>query len=153
MKNYYNEQEENDEKLLHYFNNRVKFFQQINFTPRGTNYDAECIDVSGRTCHIEMKNRYYDYDKINDIYIEPNKFMTMTERSINGKIPLYINFFNNGEYVVIHNLGSPLTIKYIPFVKIHDKGDGREKIVQRFSLPKNEGIIFKKEGDGYVRCR
>lgn len=147
-----NEQESNDMTLLGEFNNQMNWFVgEISATTNGTSHDAEAYDTKGRKTIIEHKERKGNTDlyitKYGTVLVEPLKIAHMSKlqavsgHSINQQ-RLYINYTDDG--VIIFNMNERHHMEYYPNHHHFDPIDGCYKDEDRFGIPVDEAIIYKK---------
>ena len=98
--------EELNDKYFKRWNKAYKFF----VIPEDDNpldcsiIDKHVVDCKGRECAIELKTRFCDINTYDTLFLEQKKMDVMKEEFNNGKIPLYINFFRDGNHVWLCNL-------------------------------------------------
>lgn len=161
--NYALEKEEKDYNLLEEFNQTLKLIE-LGKCPEKHTTDASGYTTDGRYINIELKQRNQTLSGLtiigtssktgkqytaNTIYIEAHKAGDLLlDYAIEKKIPLYINFLNDG-YVVLYNLSQ---LKHRP-TKVAKKI--WSELYQGFELAKRELLriedawIYKKENNGY----
>ena len=158
-KNYFDTQEQNDMALLEEFNNQVSWFVgEISATTNGTSHDAEAIDIKGRKTLIEHKQRKGDTDLYINTYktvlVEPLKISHLSKTaSVSGfslnEQRLYINYTDDG--VIIFDLNKKHHLEYYPNHHHYDPGSRKFVDEDRFGIPVEEGIIYKKIDGKYVK--
>lgn len=158
--------EQNDYILLEDFNSALKLIE-LGKCPDKYTTDASGYTTDGRLINIELKQRNQTLSGLtlsgtasttnaiytaNTIYIESHKVADMLlDYLCDGKVPLYINFLNDG-YVVLYNLSQ---LKHRP-KKVTKKI--YSKLYQGFELAKREELlledawIYKKENNVYKLC-
>lgn len=164
-KDFFKENELNDWNLLIDFNERVNLFDELTSaeTKHHTDGTGYTITKLGTTKYwnIELKRRNLiltDDGKIsgsstngefidNTIFIESHKVADMLLDSIEGLIPLYINFLADGS-TVIYNLSN---LKKRPVktgtMNIRSKGYNKFEIAKRQGLFLSDAAIFDKDGN------
>lgn len=145
--NYFNDNENTDFKLLEEFNEKTRYFNDIERCREKNVIDA--IATRGENIfNIELKMRYVDINKYNSIFIEPNKVaVLLLEYQLYGKIPLYINFFQDINCVAIWNLSKITSFGYNPSVTINDKGYEKNKKESRILLYTRDACINIKNNN------
>ena len=140
--------EENDYELLQDFNSVLKL-NELGKTPEKYTTDASGYTTDGRYINIELKRRNININTYKTLYIETHKAGDMLlDYVCEKKIPLYINFLNDG-YVVVYNLSE---LKHRP-KKICKRIES--KLYQGFELAKrqeliiDDAFIYKKNNNTY----
>lgn len=150
---YFNDMERTDDRYLYIFNEKMHFF----IMPKGekretkpcTTIDRQLIDKKGRKCAVELKMRYCDINTYDGIFCTQKQWEALeAEYKENGKIPLYINFFQDYKNVLIYDLRDyfdrkkTFATRYIKKVK----NIGYEKTEEntlRYILPQRHGIFYQ----------
>lgn len=148
--NFYDSMEKRDYEKFIDFSEKTNLFESSTATTRGASHDVSATTRDNRIVICELKSRFVNIDTYNDIFIEPIKVNELIGFIDKGIQSLYINFFDDGK-VAIWNFKKPLNMKYYPKVRVRDYGDNKMKEVPRFSLLKEEAIIYKKTENGYER--
>lgn len=139
------EDEERDNKMFEKFSTSMGWFTETNETSILNHIDYFCKDTKGRNVSVELKFRDLDIFKYENIFIEVEKFHHLMDKWENDKyIPIYINFFQTGDEVVIWDLrkyinNMPEKIK----VKIYNKNYKNYQWVDRYLLPMRDGHYYK----------
>ena len=111
---YFNMNEKTDFEKLVSFNNEKQFFNELYTTPEKHVYDASGMTNDDSPIAIELKSRNAVLTKemtlsghnFNDetVFIEDEKFTGLIlQHIVNGAIPLYINFLEDG-HILVWNL-------------------------------------------------
>lgn len=114
-----------------YFNKWAKRLNWFSSYERSANrfdrVDFHCVlRKSGKICNCELKDRqgkvggntYYPA-YFSGIYIEPDKYEYLMNRWKNfGEIPIYINFFNDGQTMSLFDLRKAKILRYNKTVKV-----------------------------------
>ena len=74
----------------------------------------------------------------------------MMQYTENDMIPLYMNFYQNGDYVGIFDLREFQCPK-MNTVKLFDKGHQEYKVEQRYLLENRKSIYFEKVNNKFKR--
>lgn len=143
-------QEAYDFKLLQKLNDDI--FHLENLERREGNSDKDPIDASGitfdgRTINIEIKSR-------DDLYpammCETHKaYSLLDEWIIYNRVPLYVNFLNNGDDAFVWNLLTiPPNMKYLKieraYSKLYKRYENQYKVY--FDLKAAKHYIMNNEG-------
>lgn len=168
MKFFYSKEADGFEKMQT-FNDSYLQLTDFGKTPEKYIYDASGTTLDGRTLAIEIKDRdlalchttdtyfiqgtlpdgkpYYD----STIMIEGHKAASMYfDAVVNGTVPMYINFMQNG-YVVVFNLQM---LKHTPTFKqkkIKSIGYDKMEIGQRYFLSMKDAFIYAQTQDNTYR--
>lgn len=144
--------EENDYILMEDFNKVLKL-RELGKCPQNDVTDCSGYTEDGRYVSIELKERNICIDTYDSIFIETHKCGDMLlDYVIEGKIPLYINFLNNG-YVVLYNLAR---LRHRPkkvAKRIYSELYQGFELAKREELPLEDAFIYKKENDAYKLVR
>ena len=126
--------EDEDYILLKDFNKVLKL-TELGKCPEKYTTDASGYTTDGRYLNIELKSRDIDINTFSSLFIEAHKAGDMLlDYVCEDKIPLYINFLNNG-YVVLYNLSR---LKHRP-KKVFKKA--YSKLYEGFELSKREELL------------
>ena len=126
--------EDEDYLLLKDFNKVLKL-TELGKCPEKYTTDASGYTTDGRYLNIELKSRDIDINTFSSLFIEAHKAGDMLlDYVCEDKIPLYINFLNNG-YVVLYNLSR---LKHRP-KKVFKKA--YSKLYEGFELSKREELL------------
>ena len=155
--------ENQDYFLLEDFNQVLKF-REMGQTPEKHTTDASGYTKDGRIANIELKQRNQTLSGLtiigtasttnaiytaDTIYIEAHKSGDMLLDFVcEDKIPLYINFLNDG-YVVLFNLS---TLKHRPkkvSKRIYSKLYESFELSKREELQLTDAWIYKRENNEY----
>lgn len=151
MLNYYDKMENVSDDYLKYINNHLKWFKEINRNERFNRIDFTAIDKKERTVSIETKIRMNNIFTYESTYIEVDKYNNLIEDfKKTGRLPLFLNFYQNKEHFAIWRLDKMKKLKKIT-VKIFDPGSQTHKIVERYLLPNFLSSYFEwdKEINNY----
>lgn len=157
------EKEKNDYYLMEEFNKVLKLIE-LGQTPEKHTTDASGYTTDGRLINIELKQRNQTLSGLtlvgissktgnqytaNTIYIESHKVADLLlDYTIEDKIPLYINFLNDG-YVVVYNLSE---LKHRPTKvakKIWSELYQGFELAKRQELQLSDAWIYKKENNEF----
>lgn len=139
---------------LNLFNELKGFFESVTKTPQGFEWDASGITVDGRVYNAELKTRdavLTDAGTVSGVNFNDSTVILESDKAapllfdylINGRLPLYINFLQDGT-VLIWNLSN---LKKRPIhepVVINNKGYDKMYKGYREYLPVSEAIIYPK---------
>lgn len=129
--------------------NEVLKLKEIGRCPEKHTTDASGYTNDGRYMNIELKKRNIGINTFSSIFIEAHKACDMLFDYITeNKIPLYINFLNDG-YVVVFNLSC---LKHRPkkvFKKIYSELYEGFELAVRQKLDMKDAWIYKKENNAY----
>ena len=134
-----------------YFDKLVSLTNWFRNVKRGEKYsviDYRATDIKGRECNIELKTRLYPIEYWDTWFIEEKKWDRLKDDYIKLNIlPLYINFFQNGDNVCIWNLKPYFDgIFHEPekkIVTIHNEGYDRiDENEVRYLLPPRDGHFY-----------
>lgn len=154
-KNYFEKNEENGWNLLNQLNNKYGYFTELHHSPSGSTWDVSGYTRDGRKVIIELKTRNAILTPQNTVsgvnfndntlFIENNKFsILLMEHVVDGFLPLYINFLQDG-HVVIHNLLKLSKYKEDHKTKIVSRGyeklGGYERNCFRLCLYLDDAVI------------
>lgn len=152
-------EKEGYEKFIELANN-FAWFKSIEKLPWKYHADASGMTRDERKVIIELKDRNYAYDEesktitkdgkhYSTVFIESHKIASLLLDSIDGFLPLYVNFMNNG-YVLIFVLTQ---LKTRPVetdeMNIRSKGYNSFEVCKRQGLSIEDAIIIdlkKKRG-------
>ena len=150
-KQYGKTNEELDYKMLEHFNSILKL-KDLGRTPEMHHTDASGYS-NNKYINIELKRRNVNINTYKTLYIEAHKAGDLLlDFVIEGKIPLYINFLQDG-YVVVFNLSE---LKHRP-EKVSKRIES--KLYEGFELAKREELliedawIYKLENNEYKLMR
>ncbi len=157
------EKEKKDYYLMEEFNKVLKLIE-LGQTPEKHTTDASGYTTDGRLINIELKQRNQTLSGLtlvgissktgnqytaNTIYIESHKIADLLlDYTIENKIPLYINFLNDG-YVVLYNIS---TLKHRPTKvakKIWSELYQGFELAKRQELQLSDAWIYKKENNEF----
>jgi len=167
-KSFYNENEERDFEMLFLFNEKLNL-NTLGKTPAKWYYDAsgytniktsEVVEEK-KYVEIELKNRNGKYDNqttvqlknkwgkyytTETVFIEPQHYARMKDDWLfDGVVPLYVNFMNDDETILVWNLSMLKKKPEWEFVpRINDKGAEKEKGEWRILLPVAEAYVYDK---------
>ena len=145
---YSREYEDNDYELLQDFNKVLKL-TELGRCPENDATDASGYTTDGRLINIELKRRNINIDTYKSIYIESHKVGDMLlDYVCDKKIPLYINFLDNG-YVVVYNLAELKTRPKKVVKNIYSKLYQGFEIAKREELYIKDAWIYQKNNDTY----
>lgn len=141
--------EEKDYILLKNFNKDILKLNELGRTPEHHHTDASGITRDGQHINIELKYRNININTYSTMYLESHKAADMLlDYVCDGKIPLYVNFLNDG-YVIVFNLAKlrhrPSTIcKYIK----SQLYEGFE-LAKRQELDMQDAFIYELKNNEY----
>lgn len=149
-----NKQEAYDFKLLQKLNEDI--FHLENLERRVVNTDKDPIDASGitfdgRTINIEIKSRNKIYPAM---MCETHKAYSLLDEWIfYNRVPLYVNFLNNGNDVLVWNLLTiPPNMKYMEIERtysdLYKVWENQYKVY--FNIEAAKHYVKNKEGK-YVK--
>lgn len=130
--NYFQMNEKTDFEKLISFNSKKQFFNELHTTPEKHVYDVSGRTNDNRQTAIELKSRNAVLTKemtlsghnFNDetVFIEDEKFTgLMLQHIVNGAIPIYINFLQDG-HILVWNLTKLKRLPVHKTVIIKNKG-------------------------------
>lgn len=164
--NYFEEMEREDEKCLRRFNEYTKLFKGITANTKGSQIDYIAHDRKNRICHIEIKQRkdkYSDFEefkkKIDNIFLETGKINALTKIMQSGYTlnegELFINIFDDGDTIVIHNLNKQQDFKWMPNQKVYNPGLKKYEYEHRLGCYIKNAIIYQynSELDNFKRIQ
>lgn len=152
---FFKKMETENVKRLRAFNEIKNYFKRIDSTPSGYTFDASGDTIDGRGYNVELKTRVAvltDEGTISGVNFNDDTVMIEPEKSahlyyryiINGDIPLYINFLEDGT-VLVWNLSK---LKKQPVEKcdtrINNKGYKSLYKQYRDFLYVSDAIIYPK---------
>lgn len=169
MEQYFNENEENDFKMLLQFNEKTNLFSNLDRTPSKHYYDASGHTRDGREVIIELKRRNIDLIEkdggflisgmtpSSKPYIEDNILLSahkavdlMFDALAKNQVALHLTLSNNA--VIIHDL---LHLKHRPMryarVRSYSKGYDKYEYESKQGMYLQDAIIYIKDGDTYGR--
>lgn len=149
---YFNSNEKTDFEKLISFNGKKQFFNELYKTPEKHVYDASGLTNDNRPIAIELKTRNAVLTKemtlsghnFNDetVFIEDEKFTGLIlQHVINGAIPLYINFLEDG-HILVWNLTKLKRIPVHKTVIIRNNGYGTMEKCYREGLFISDAKIY-----------
>lgn len=149
-KEYFNINERDGFQLLTEFNIKHKWFTSLDKLPPKSHCDASGITKDGRKVIIEIKKRNLtlldnhilsgNNFTADTIYIESHKIADMLLDTIDGYIPIYVNFLNNCEIIYVVN-----QLKHRPkSITTSIKSNGYEmfELGKRQMLSLDDAIIY-----------
>lgn len=164
MDSFYSKMERKDEQVLNDFNKQLNFFTEMIYNPKGdkSEIDVYAKDKKGRKVHLEVKQRigkYSDFGefvkKFDTIFIECGKLYQFSRIMQSGytlnEQELFLNIFNGGDIITIHNLSVPQPIQWLPNQKIYNKGTKQWEYEHRVGLYWNTALIYSKDENGKYR--
>lgn len=94
-----------------------------------------------------LKNKYGKYYTTTTIFIEPQHYARMIDDyRFDGVVPLYVNFMNDDEFILLWNLAQLKKKPEWEWVEnINDKGNKKLKGEWRILLPIDEAYIYDKD--------
>lgn len=153
-KKFFNEKEQENIDNLNLFNELKGFFESVTKTPEGYEWDASGITVDGRVYNAELKTRdavLTDAGTVSGINFNDSTVIIESDKAapllfdylINGRLPLYINFLQDGT-VLVWNLSNLKTRPTHEPVIINNKGYSKMYKGYREYLPVSDAIIYPK---------
>ena len=147
MDSFYSKMERKDEQVLNDFNAQLNFFTEMTYNPKGdkSEIDVYAKDKKGRKVHLEVKQRIGKYSDFGEFSRIMQSGYTLNEQE------LFVNIFNDGNIITIHNLSVPQPIQWLPNQKIYNKGTKQWEYEHRVGLYWNTAIIYSKDENGKYR--
>lgn len=141
---YADQYEENDFKLLTIFNTKLNI-KQLGQTPYKHPTDASGYTKDNMYIEIELKRRNINIHTFKTIIIEPYKLQYAKEHA--DSIQLYVNFTNDDHVIVfnLHRITNPQKKEYNIPSKLYE----RTKQSFRYELPLELAWIYKKQNNQY----
>lgn len=150
-KEYAEQYEDNDYKLLQDFNEKKLKLKCLGRTPSKYSSDASGYTQDNQLVNIELKYRDNDINEYDSLHIETHKAYDLLDEYIrDNKIPLYINFLNDG-HVVVYNLAKLKHKPYKKRVKTYSKLYQDYESGYKAFLKLEDAYIYKKDDDNYKR--
>lgn len=149
MGNFYETSEELDDFNLSFFNRKIGWFKEMKRQDLYSRIDWFCVDKKGRNCSVELKTRFNDIFKFEELFIEPDKYDAMIEKHKNeGYIPLYINFMQDNKHVAVFDLRkfNRSNVEILDTL-IFNPGPKEIQLVQRLLLPVREASYYEYDED------
>ena len=148
---YFNDSEDKCWKSLNDLNQKKNYFKELTKSPSGSSWDASGITRDGRRAIIELKHRNAILDgnsvsgtnfHSDGLFIEIHKHSSlMLHWVVDGLIPLYINFLQDGN-VVIFNLLKLTHYKEYNNLKVKSLGyEKMEMNARRYNLFLDDATI------------
>lgn len=162
LNEYFNVMEGSDERILNEFNSSVNFFKEVTYNKFGNAIDATAVDVKGRKTHIEIKQRtgkysdFYEFTKSFDtIYLDTGKVDHFAQIMFSGyslnECEIFVSIFNDGDFIVVHDLNKPQDIKWLPNQRVYNPGKKRWEYTHRLGFYWYNGTIYQRKDNGYVK--
>lgn len=162
MSNYFKKMEKKDAKNLKNFNEKVKWFNELEYNEEFARIDAMAKDKKGRKTHIEVKQRtkkYSDFTAFtkafDTIYLDTGKLETLSQIMLSGHAldeqELFISIFNDGNVIVVHNLNKKQPMMWLPNQRVWNEGKKKFEYEHRVGLYWWEGMIYEKQPNGEYR--
>lgn len=110
--------------------------------------DATAQTKDNKILNMELKRRFADINTYQSLMIEGHKYISLMKSMYTNKIPVYINFMNNG-YVCIYNL---LSLKEEPYEKkerVWSELYQAYEFETKLYLPIKGAWIYQKQGNKY----
>lgn len=150
---YYEESEKTDNAYFERFNDYMKWFTITERQGHFNRIDYYCTDKKGRNVSVELKLRYNTINTFDSIFIEEEKFSTMINKFNNENfLPLFINFFQNGDNVAVWDLRKYADKKPELIEKIIlDPGVNQTKLVKRYLLPTKDAHYYEFENNKFIQ--
>lgn len=163
-KNYFEANETNDWDLLQAFNEKTHLFDELKQTEvkAATDGTGYTITKLGETKYWNIELKYRNLNLLSDgrisgatdkgtfiddtIFIEGHKAADMFFDSINGLIPLYINFLSDGTTVIFNLNNLKKRPKKTGTMNIKSKGYGKFEVNKRQGLYLTDAAIYNKNG-------
>ena len=147
-----------DAKLLKAFNDKMKWFDGLTATTKGTPIDFKATDKKGRLVHIELKKRkgniedYSDEGKYGAIFVEPTKLAFFTRIGESGHTlnerRLYINFVDDGVIIFPLDEMKGARLIWYPNHRHTNYGKNGLEFEDRIGLPLESALVFRKDEKG-----
>lgn len=162
-KEFFHENELNDFNLLKQFNDSTGLFEELSETKEKHHTDAtgRTTNKFGESKYWNIELKYRNLNLLDDgrisgatergsffdetIFIESHKVADMLLDSIEGLIPLYINFLSDG-HIIIFNLNNlRKRPKKTGTLNIRSKGYGKFEIAKRQGLYLTDAAIYDRD--------
>lgn len=93
--------EERDYGMFERLAHKTGWFSSWTRTPRYSSFDVDATGKNGKKVSVELKYRLMPHDEYDAYFIESDKLADgLLGYLIEGRIPLYINFFNDGKALI-----------------------------------------------------
>ena len=145
---YFEEKETEDFKELTKLNEDILHLKNLGRTPQLHHTDASGLTKDGRVINIELKQRYFDMDKFNTLYIEDHKCCNLLMDFVVLKfVPIYINFMTD-DTAIVFNLSRLRKRPKITKDRSYSKGKQVYEYSDKQELYVEDAYIYKKDNNG-----
>ncbi len=142
---YFEEKEEEDYKEFTKLNEDILHLKNIGRTPKLHHTDASGLTTDGRVINIELKQRYFDMDKYETLYIDDHKCCNLLMDFVVSKfIPIYINFMSD-DTAIVFNLSRLHKRPKISNQRTYSKGRQAYEYNDRQELYIEDAYIYRKD--------
>lgn len=141
-------QEADDYKLLQEFNEQVFKLKELGRREGNANpIDASGLTKDNQVVNMELKARNCNINTYDTLMLETHKGYTLLDEYIKHKrIPLYINFMQDGNVAVFNLLKAE---GYMKRETTHSKLYGNGEYQYKQYLPLKSAWIYKKQNNKY----
>ena len=145
---YFEEKEEEDYKEFTKLNEDILHLNNIGRTPQLHHTDASGLTKDGRVINIELKQRYFDMDKYETLYIDDHKCCNLLmDFVVLNLIPVYINFMTD-DTAIVFNLSRLHKRPKIIKQRTYSKGKQAYEYNDKLELYTEDAYIYKKDNNG-----
>lgn len=147
MGNYFKQNEIEDFKKLEELNEKKNWFKSLTQLDIKSMIDCSGLTYSNMPTYIEYKSRNMTLETAKEfkyIFIEIGKLEAFNKitKKYKGKVKrLFINFLKDA--TLVFNMNKSMDIKYLPNVKINNKGCKELQIIDRLGLNIDDAIIYQ----------
>ena len=150
-KTYIDKKEEEDFKKLTKLNEDILHLNSLGKTPQYHHTDASGLTKDGRVINIELKQRTFDMDKYNTLYIDDYKACNMLMDFVAlNLIPIYVNFMAD-DTIIVFNLLRLHKRPKITKNRTYSKGKQAYEYSDRQELYIEDEYIYKKDKNNRYR--
>ena len=145
---YFEEKEEEDYKEFTKLNEDILHLKNIGRTPQLHHTDASGLTKDGRVINIELKQRTFDMDTYETLYIDDHKCCNLLMDFVVLKfIPIYINFMTD-DTAIVFNLSRLSKRPKITKQRTYSKGKQAYEFNDKQELYIEDAYIYKKDNNG-----
>lgn len=145
---YFEEKEKEDFKEFTKLNEDILHLKNIGRTPQLHHTDASGLTKDGRVINIELKQRTFDMDKYNTLYIDDYKACDMLmDFVVLRYVPIYINFMTD-DTAIVFNLSRLHKRPKKTKVRTYSKGKQAYEYNDRQELYVEDAYIYRKDNNG-----